>query len=65
MEVNDKMYKEFKDLMYILGEPVFGNKSQIKSQLEMCLNTQGYWSGVSYRIYYKDGKFESRDKYYC
>lgn len=64
MEVNDKMYKEFMNTLELLDEPVFGNKQQIKSQLEVCLNSQGYWSGVNYRIYYKDSKFESRDKYY-
>ena len=65
MEVNDKMYKQFINVMKDCGEPVFGNKQQIKSQLELCLTHQGYWSGVNYRIYYDNDKFRVEYKYYC
>ena len=34
------------------GEYVFGDEKQIKQQLEVCLNSQGYWSGCFVRVYY-------------
>ena len=52
MKVNNKMLKEFLDIMEDYGEFVFGTKKEIKKQLESCLNTQGYWSGCSIRVYY-------------
>jgi hypothetical protein len=55
MKVNKKMLKEFLDLMEDFGEFVFGDEKQIKKQLELCLNTQGYWSGNTIKVYYNNG----------
>lgn len=64
IKVNDKMLKRFLDIMEDYGEYVFGNNKQIKQQLEICLNSQGYWSANCIRIYYdknvKDFRIESR-----
>ena len=57
IKVNNKMLKRFLDIMDDYGEFVFGDEKQIKQQLEICLNSQGYWSGCSIRVYYdKDMK---------
>lgn len=57
IKVNNKMLKRFLEIMDDYGEFVFGDTKQIKQQLEMCLNSQGYWSGCSIRLYYnKDTK---------
>ena len=46
------------------NEFVFGTDEEIKQQLEICLNSQGYWSACSIRVYYnedtKDFNIESR-----
>ena len=64
IKVNKKMYEKFVDLMNDYGEFLFGDDKEIKNQLEVCLNTQGYWSGCSIRVYYdtilKDFRVESR-----
>ena len=62
IKVNKKMLDEFLDLMDDFGEFVFGTKKEIKQQLEICLNSQGYWSGCEIRVYYKNNNFvvESR-----
>lgn len=64
IKVNKKMYDKFVDLMNDYGEFLFGDDKEIKNQLEVCLNTQGYWSGCSIRVYYdaeeKDFYVESR-----
>lgn len=64
MKVDNKILDRFLEIMDDYGEFVFGNKKQIKQQLELCLNTQGYWSGNSIRVYYddnsKDFRIESR-----
>ena len=62
IKVNKKMLDEFLELMEDLGEFVFGTKKEIKNQLQVCLNSQGYWSGCEYRIYYKNNHYvvESR-----
>ena len=52
IKVNNKMYKEFVNIMEDYGEFLFGTDKEIKKQLEMCLNTQGYWSGNAIRVYY-------------
>jgi hypothetical protein len=55
------MLREFLELMEDFGEFVFGDEKQIKNQLEVCLNSQGYWSGCSIRVYYNNGfRVESR-----
>lgn len=57
IKVTKKMLKEFLQIMDDYDEFVFGDDSIIKEQLEICLNTQGYWSGNSIRVYYnKDNK---------
>lgn len=57
IKVNNKMLKEFLGIMEDYGEFVFGTDNEIKQQLEVCLNRQGYWSGCSIRVYYdKDTK---------
>ena len=52
IKVNKKMLKEFLDIMEDFGEFVFGTEEEIKRQLETVLNSQGYWSGCSIRVYY-------------
>lgn len=52
IKVNDKMLEEFLKIMDDYGEFVFGDEEDIKRQLEVCLNSQGYWSGCYYRVYY-------------
>lgn len=54
IKVNNKMLKEFLKIMDQYGEFVFGDSDQIKSQLEICLNSQGYWSGCSIRVFYNE-----------
>ena len=64
IKVNKKMVERFLDIMESNEEFIFGDYDYIKKQLEMCLNTQGYWSGCSIRVYYdkdtKDFYVESR-----
>lgn len=60
IKVNKKMYEKFVDLMNDYGEFLFGSDAEIKQQLELCLNRQGYWSGCSIRVYYND---EEKDFY--
>lgn len=64
IKVNSKMLKRFLEIMDDFGEFVFGDNKQIKNQLELCLNSQGYWSGCSIRVYYdrdtKDFRIENR-----
>lgn len=64
IKVNNKMLKRFLEIMDDYGEFVFGDDKQIKNQLELCLNSQGYWSGCSIRVYYdkdtKDFRIENR-----
>lgn len=52
IKVNKKMLEKFLKIMDDYGEFVFGDEDQIKQQLQVCLNSQGYWSGTYYRIYY-------------
>lgn len=54
IKVNKKMVDEFLRIMDDYGEFVFGDYNQIKTQLQVCLNTQGYWSGCSIRVYYDE-----------
>ena len=57
IKVNNKMLDTFLQIMDDYGEFVFGTKVEIKKQLEVCLNSQGYWSGCSIRVFYnKDTK---------
>lgn len=57
IKVNKKMLKRFLEIMDSYNEFVFGSEEDIKKQLEICLNSQGYWSGCSIRVYYnKDTK---------
>lgn len=64
IKVNNKMLERFIEIMEDYGEFLFGSKQDIKKQLEICLNSQGYWSGCSIRVYYneniKDFMIESR-----
>lgn len=64
IKVNSKMLKRFLEIMDDFGEFVFGDNKQIKNQLEVCLNSQGYWSGCSIKVYYdrytKDFRIENR-----
>lgn len=54
IKVNNKMLNRFLEIMDKYGEFVFGDPDQIKKQLEMVLNSQGYWSGCSIRVYYNE-----------
>lgn len=64
IKVTNKMLNRFLEIMDDYGEFVFGDNKMIKKQLETCLNTQGYWSGCSIRVYYnkdiKDFTIERR-----
>lgn len=64
IKVNKKMYDKFMQIMDDYGEFIFGDDEEIKTQLEMCLNSQGYWSGCAIRVYYnedaKDFTIQSR-----
>lgn len=57
MKVNNKMLKRFLEIMDDYGEFVFSTEEEIKKQLELCLNTQGYWSANSIRVYYDNNDF--------
>ncbi len=57
MKVNNKILNEFLNIMEDYNEFVFGSEEEIKKQLELCLNTQGYWSGCSIRVYYDNNEF--------
>lgn len=50
-ETLDKFIKLMEDYDEFL---FFDTKEELKKQLEMCLNTQGYWSGCSIKVYYDD-----------
>ncbi len=54
IKVNKKMVERFLTIMEDYGEFVFGDYEYIKKQLEVCLNSQGYWSGCSIRVYYNE-----------
>jgi hypothetical protein len=54
IKVNNKMYKRFLEIMDDYGEFLFGDDEYLKKQLEVCLNSQGYWSGCSIRVYYNE-----------
>ena len=54
IKVNKKMVERFLNIMEDYGEFVFGDYDYIKKQLEICLNSQGYWSGCSIRVYYNE-----------
>ena len=57
IKVNNKMLQIFLQIMDDYDEFLFGNDDEIKQQLEICLNRQGYWSGCAIRVYYnKDTK---------
>ena len=64
IKVDNKILKRFLEIMDDYGEFVFGNAEEIKNQLQVCLNSQGYWSACSIRLYYdkdlKDFTIESR-----
>lgn len=64
IKVNKKMLERFLQIMEDYGEFVFGEEDYIQKQLETCLNSQGYWSGCSIRVYYnkdiKDFYVENR-----
>lgn len=64
MKVNNKILKRFLEIMNEYDEFLFGDEEEIKKQLEVCLNSQGYWSGCSIRVYYdenlKDFRVENR-----
>lgn len=64
IKVNNKMYKRFLEIISEYDEIVFGDDEYLKQQLEICLNSQGYWSGCAIRIYYnqdtKDFYVENR-----
>ena len=54
IKVTKKMLERFLQIMDDYGEFVFGDEKMIKNQLEIVLNTQGYWSGNSIRVYYNE-----------
>ena len=58
IKVNNNMLKTFLNIMDDYNEFVFGDDAEIKQQLELCLNSQGYWSGCSIRVFYDKGTKE-------
>jgi len=62
IKVNKKILNEFLDLMKDFGEVVFGTDKEIKKQLQICLNSQGYWSGCSIKVYYRNNRFVVESK---
>lgn len=64
IKVNKTMLKRFLEIMNDYNEFIFGTDKEIQKQLELCLNTQGYWSGCAIRVYYNkstnDFSIESR-----
>lgn len=64
IKVTKTMVKKFLKIMDSYGEFVFGSEEEIRKQLAICLNSQGYWSGCAIRVYYnentKDFRVESR-----
>lgn len=64
IKVDNKMLERFMEIMEDYNEFLFGTEKEIRQQLEICLNSQGYWSGCSIRVYYdkdtKDFSIESR-----
>ena len=52
IKVNNKMFDDFLEIMGNYNEFLFGTKKELKKQLEICLNSQGYWSGNYIRLYY-------------
>jgi hypothetical protein len=64
IKVTDKMLKRFLEIMDENDEFLFGDEEDIKQQLQVCLNTQGYWSGCTIRVYWdkdiKDFRIGSR-----
>ena len=65
IKVSKKMLKTFLEIMNDYGEFIFGTEKEIQRQLELCLNTQGYWSGCAIRVYYnKDTKAFSIESRY-
>lgn len=52
IKVNKKMLERFFEIMDNYNEFLFGSEEDIKRQLEICLNRQGYWSGNAIRVYY-------------
>ena len=60
IKVNNKMLEKFYQVMNDYDEFVFGDDDFIKKQLELCLNSQGYWSGTAIRVYYDENKKDFR-----
>lgn len=54
IKVTKTMVKKFLKIMDSYGEFVFGSEEEIRQQLAICLNSQGYWSGCSIRVYYNE-----------
>jgi len=65
IQVNDTMLDNFYKIMDRYDEFLFGDREDIRKQLETCLNTQGYWSGCSIRVFYdsNDGEFTVRSRF--
>lgn len=63
IKVNSKMLNEFLEIMDEFGEFVFGTKQEIKKQLQTCLNFQGYWSGCSIRVFYRNNHFVVENRF--
>lgn len=67
IKVDNKMLERFMEIMEDYNEFLFGTKKEIKQQLEICLNSQGYWSGCSIRVYYdkdtKDFRIGNRNRW--
>lgn len=55
IKVSKKMFNKFLNIINSYDDEfLFGTKEEIKKQLEVCLNTQGYWAGNMIRIFYNE-----------
>lgn len=54
IKIDNKTYKKFVKIMEEYDEFLFGSDEEVKKQLELCLNRQGYWSACNVNIYYDE-----------
>jgi hypothetical protein len=60
IKVNDTMFDKFLKIMDENDEFLFGDDEFLKNQLEVCLNSQGYWAGCAVRVFYDKDTEEFR-----
>lgn len=63
MKISDEMLDEFLYIMKNYNEPVFGDKEEIREMLKSRLETQGYYAGMSIRVFYKNDEFYVEERF--